>query len=63
MGAGAHANTQQDDIIITSDSWDEHLSHIRDVPEMLRSANLTARASKTQFTRENEVFRICGGKG
>ena len=50
-GAGAYAYTHQDDIIITSDSWDEHLSHIRDVLERLRSTNLTTRASKMQFAR------------
>ena len=51
-GACAYTNTHQDDIIITSDSWEAHLSHIRDVLERLRLANLTARASKTQFARE-----------
>ena len=51
-GAGVYANTHQDDTIITSDSFEEHLSHIRDVLERLRVANLAARASKTQFARE-----------
>ena len=51
-GAGVYANTHQDDNIITSDSWDEHLSHIRDVLEMLRLANLMTRASNMQFARE-----------
>ena len=46
-------------------SWDEHLSHIRDVLERLRSANLTARASKTQFAREETKclgFMVGNGK-
>ena len=47
-----YANTHQDDIFITSDSFEEHLSHIRDVLERWRLANLTARVSKTQFARE-----------
>ena len=51
-GAGMYAKTHQDDIIITNDSFDERLSHIRDVLERLRVANLTAKASKTQFARE-----------
>ena len=51
-GAGMYANTHQDDIIITNDSFEEHLSHIRDVLERFRLANLTLRASKIQFTRE-----------
>ena len=50
--AGAYANTHQDDIIITSDSWEAHLSHIRGVLERLRLVNLHARATKMQFTRE-----------
>ena len=51
-GPGVYANSHQDDIIITSDSFEEHLSHIRDVLVRLRSANLTARALKMQFARE-----------
>ena len=47
-----YANTHHHDIIITSDSFEEHLSHMRDVLERLRLANFTARASKTQFARE-----------
>ena len=42
-GACVYAYTHQDDIIITSDSFGEHLSHIRDVLERLRLDNLTAR--------------------
>ena len=47
-----YANTHQDDIIITGDYFEEHPSHISDVLERLRLANLTARAPKTQFGRE-----------
>ena len=48
----------KNDIIITSDSCDEHLSHIYYVLERLKFekklkfANLTARASETQFARD-----------
>ena len=63
-GAGAYANTHQDDIIVISDSWDEHLNHIRDVLERLRSANLTARESKIQFARdETTCLGFVMGKG
>ena len=55
-GAGVYANTHRDDNIITSDSFDEHLSHNCDVLERLRLANLTARASKTQFAREETKY-------
>ena len=51
-GAGMFANTHQDDIIITSDSFEENLSHIRDVLLRLRLTNFTASASKTKFARE-----------
>ena len=47
-----YANTHQDDIIIASDSFEEHLSHIRDVLKRMRLTNLTARASRTQFAKE-----------
>ena len=53
LGADLYASKHQDDFIITSDSFEEHVSHIRDVLERLRLANLTARASKTQFARED----------
>ena len=33
-GAGMYANTHQDDIIITNDSFEEHLSRIRDILEV-----------------------------
>ena len=63
-GAGVYANTHQDEIIITSDSFEEHLSHIRDVLERLRLANLTARASKTQFARkETKCLGFVVGNG
>ena len=55
-----YANTHQDDIIVTSDSWDEHLSHIRDVLERLISANLTARASANRFAREKTCLGFVG---
>ena len=53
-GVRMYANTHQDDIIITSDSFEEHLSYIRDVLERFRLANLKARASKTQFAERGD---------
>ena len=55
-GAEAYANTHHDDIITTSDSWEEHLSHICDILKSPTWANLTARASKTQFAREETKY-------
>ena len=62
--AGVYPNTRPDDIIITSDSFEEHLSHICDVLERLRLANLTPRASKTQLARkETKCLRFVMGNG
>ena len=33
-GAKKYANSHQDDIIITSDTWSEHIMHIRDVLQL-----------------------------
>ena len=63
--AGVYANMHRHDIIITSDTWDEHISHIRDVLERMRLANLTARASTTRFAREEKKcvgFVVGNGK-
>ena len=38
-----------DDIAIFSDSWDEHLGHIREVLLRLQKSNLTAKPKKCQF--------------
>ena len=37
------------DIIIFSETWDEHLEHVREALECLRKAGLTARPSKCSF--------------
>ena len=53
------ANSQQDDIIITSDTWSDHIMHIRDVLQRLRDAKVVAIASKTQFARaETKVLGV-----
>ena len=50
-----YADKHLDDSIITSDSFDEHLSHIHDVLKRLRLAYLTASQSETQFAREEST--------
>ena len=45
-GLESFCNAYIDDIIIFSDSWEEHLEHIRLVVEKLRQAGLTAKPSK-----------------
>ena len=56
MGCRVYENTHQDNIINTSDSWDAHLNHICDILQRLRFANLTAKAYKTKFVRENTKY-------
>ena len=38
-----------DDVVIFSDSWEDHLSHLRTVFQKLREARLTAKPRKCQF--------------
>lgn len=38
-----------DDIIIFSETWEQHLSHVKDVLEKLKSAGLTVRPSKCKL--------------
>ena len=45
-GLESFCNAHMDDIIIFSDSWEEHLKHIQLVMEKLRQAGLTAKPSK-----------------
>ena len=53
-----------DDIIIFSESWSEHLSHIRHILQALRDASLTAKPSKCMFGFEEiEFLAHIVGKG
>ena len=38
-----------DDVVVFSDTWEEHLKHLRNILERLRSAGLTAKLTKCQF--------------
>jgi len=48
-GTEDFASCLMDDISIYSDTWDDHMKHIRMVLERLRAACLTANVSKCQF--------------
>jgi hypothetical protein len=48
-GFSEFATSYLDDIIIFSRTWEEHLSHIRQVLERIRNANLTLKLSKCEF--------------
>ena len=38
-----------DDVMVYSDSWEDHVWHLREVLERLRAAGLTAKPSKCQL--------------
>ena len=52
--AGVYPNTRPDDINITSDSFGEHLSHIRDVLERLRLANFDGKGFKNAASERGD---------
>ena len=43
------ADSHIDDMIVFSDSWEEHLQHLRQVLERLRRHKLTAKPSKCKW--------------
>ena len=45
-----------DDLAIHSDSWDDHLRHVRAVLQRLREAGLTAKPKKCQFGMDQCVY-------
>ena len=49
MGLDVFCAAYLDDIIIFSDTWEEHLPHLRIVLSRIRSANLTLRPAKCYF--------------
>ena len=46
------ASAYLDDLIIYSDSWEDHLLHIQQVLQRLQDAGLTAKPKKCQFGME-----------
>ena len=55
-----YASSYIDDIGVFSDSWEEHLDHLRDVLTKLREADLKAKAKKYQLAMEEGHYL---GKG
>jgi len=56
QGLGCFSAVYLDDIVIYSESWEEHLKHIREALERLRKSNLTAKPSKCQFRMKECVY-------
>lgn len=55
-GMKEFAATYLDDLVIYSRTWEEHLSHIRQVLQRLQSAGLTVKARKRQFGMEQCLY-------
>ena len=55
-GLEGSAAAYLDDLVIYSDSWDEHVQHIRRVFNRLRDAGLTAKPKKCQFGMEQCIY-------
>jgi hypothetical protein len=50
-GKENYAAAYMDDLVIFSNDWESHLTHVQDVLETLRQANLTAKPSKCSFAQ------------
>ncbi|XP_071490086.1 uncharacterized protein [Diadema antillarum] len=55
-GLSKFATAYIDDIIIYSESWEQHLVHVREVLERLRAAGLTAKPSKCKVARKEVLY-------
>ncbi len=49
QGLESSSTVYIDDIAIFSETWEEHVKHIREVLQRLRKSNLTAKTTKCQF--------------
>ena len=47
-----------DDLIVSSDSWNEHLVHVHAVLERLKEAGLTDKARKCEFGASECVYTL-----
>ena len=62
-GLGDYANAYLDDLVIYSETWEEHLQHLYAVFTRLRSAGLTAKPKKCQLGMMQCVYlgHVVGG--
>ena len=63
-GMEDHSGSYIDDLVIYSETWEEHLQHVRAVLTRLREANLTAKARKCDFGAAECTYlghRVGGG--
>ena len=55
-GMGCFCAAYLDDLVVYSESWEEHLEHLSQVLGCLRKAGLTAKPSKCQFAMDQCVY-------
>ena len=55
-GLEGYAATYLDDLVIYSDSWEEHLLHVKNVFDRLRETGLTAKPKKCQFAIKQCIY-------
>ena len=55
-GLESHVAVYLDDVVVFSETWENHLSHIRGVLQRLRKYNLTAKPKKCQFGMHECIY-------
>ena len=55
-GAEAFAGVYLDDIFIYSETWEDHLYHLKDIFQRLEDAHLTVKLKKCVFAAEDCVY-------
>ena len=55
-GLGSHVAVYLDDVVVFSETWEDHLSHILGVLQCLRKYNLTAKPQKYQFGMRECIY-------
>ena len=63
QGLGDFSAAYLDDLIVFSETWAEHLQHVRTILQRLREAGLTAKARKCHFGADHCVYlgHVVGG--
>lgn len=56
VGKGGFCAAYLDDLVVYSESWEEHLQHLSQVLSCLRKAGLSAKPSKCQFAMDQCVY-------
>ena len=55
-GSQEYSEAYLDDVVIFSETWEEHLKHLTDILERIRKAGLTVKLGKCQFAMSQCVY-------